>query len=143
NGAIKNANQAGDDRPPVQYLNVKGFETALKDRNQIFTADGKLLNLENVRQLLPIAQKAPYRSLLGEYTLKPDTWERAEFDDLKNDFLLSKVKYKTQQLLEADPIRTQRRYRVQLWLEGVNTDIESSADGEPKVSPSKDRFVFL
>jgi hypothetical protein len=134
--------KAGDDKKPDQYLGVAGFEQALRDANLIY--DGPtLLNLATITQRLNQQQKAPYRSLLREYALKPDKWERAEFDDIKNDFLMSKAQYGGQPLLDTDPVRTQRRYRVQLWLEGVNTDIDSGPEGQPKVSPSKDKFTFI
>jgi hypothetical protein len=60
-----------------------------------------------------------------------------------NDFPLTTARYNGQPLLESDPIRTQRRYRVQLWLEGINTDIVSDPDSDGKLNASKDKFTFL
>jgi hypothetical protein len=139
--ALKDAGKT-DKQLQVQYLGVAGFEDALKESNQIY--DGTtLLNLATVRERLNSPQKAPYRSLLREFHIKPDKWQRAESDDVKNDFLMSKIRYNGEPLLEPNSLKTQRRYRMQLWLEGVNTDVDTDPNGQPKVSPSKDRFPFI
>ncbi len=139
NIATKNAARAADEvnKRPVQHLNVAGFDKALKGSNQIYDKD-KLLNLATVQRLLAEPQPAPYRSLLREYALKPDEWKQAEFDPVTNDFPMTLAK-----LLETESLKTQKRYRVQLWLEGVNTDVDGETTSDPKVSPSKDKFTFM
>jgi hypothetical protein len=148
--AAVNAAKAADDvsKRPWRYLSVAGFDKTALDKNgpDYYLSEPiagsndtnqTLLTWNKVQELLRQEKKAPYRSLAHEYLLKPDKWERAEFDPLTNDFPLWTAK-----LLETEG-KTQRRYLMQLRLEGVNTDIDSAPDGEPKVSPSKDTFTFI
>jgi hypothetical protein len=92
--------------------------------------------------LLARKQKLPYRNLLRDLTLKPDTWSQAETDPLSCDFAVWPLKLTAVSEREVQP-----RYKMQLWLEAVDTDLDSEAgrDGTPRphVSPSKDKFTFL
>ncbi len=139
NIAVQHANKAAAAAGQLksQYRPVAGFDKALKDANQHYSG-ATLLNLATVTTLLNQPQQAPYRSLFKEYVLTPDNPEKPEFDPIVNDFPVADLK-----LLETESLKTQKRYRMQLWLEGVNTDIESSSTGEPRVSPSKDKFTFV
>jgi hypothetical protein len=115
----------------VQYQPLPRFERALAEqaRDFSFTPDK-----------LTQPQKLPFNNLLKVFKLQPDEWERAE-EEPGWDFPLWKANLKAPEGL------SQARYRMQLWLEAVDTDVDSerNKDGTPKphVSPSKEKFNFI
>jgi hypothetical protein len=115
----------------VHYESLPRFERQIAEqaRAYAFSAD-KLAH----------PQKLPYNDLLKVFKIQPDEWEHAD-DEPGWDFPLWKAN------LKAPEGTTQYRYRVQLWLEAVDTDVdsESEKDGRPKphVGPSKEKFTFI
>ena len=62
---------------------------------------------------------------------------------LVSDFALWNLKLKS-----LDPRAIQPRYKLQLWVEAVDTDLDSDVDKDgktprPHLSPSKEKFTFL
>src|SRR5207245_1724669 len=62
----------------VHMGNLPGFERALKDRPPLRDGRHELLPFAEVEQLLGQPQKLPYRALLTDLELKPDSWTSAE-----------------------------------------------------------------
>lgn len=86
------------------------------------------------------AQKLPFNNLLKVFKIQPDEWERAD-EEPGYDFPLWKTN------LKSPEGTTQGRYKMQLWVEAVDTDVDSDTakDGTPRphVSPSKEKFTFI
>lgn len=120
----------------TQYLPLARFAAELRDRPD------EALPLTAVRERLPAKQKLPYRSLLKDFDLKPDEWFNAHSDPVGSDFPLWTAKLKA-----VDERTTQPRYRLQLWVEAIDTDLDSekNKDGTPRphLSPSKEKFTFV
>jgi hypothetical protein len=89
---------------------------------------------------LALAQKLPYNNLLKVFKIQPDEWERAD-EEPGWDFPLWKANLKSP---EGVP---QSRYKMQLWVEAVDTDVDSERDKDgnprPHVGPSKEKFTFV
>jgi hypothetical protein len=102
----------------------------------------EVLPRQTVRELLETKQKEPYRQLLRNFALKPDEWLRAEEDPLGCDFALWKLNLKV-----PDERQSQPRYRMELWLEAVDNDLDSDKDMDgrprPHLSPSGEKFTFV
>lgn len=85
-------------------------------------------------------QKLPYNNLLKVFKIQPDEWERAD-EEPGWDFPLWKANLKSP---EGVP---QSRYKMQLWLEAVDNDVDSEREknGSPRphVGPSKEKFTFV
>jgi hypothetical protein len=85
-------------------------------------------------------QKLPFNNLLKVFKIQPDEWERAD-EEPGCDFPLWKIN------LRAPEGTTQSRYKMQLWVEAVDTDVDSETnkDGSPKphVGTSKEKFTFV
>jgi hypothetical protein len=129
--------------PVTRMPSLPGFERALKDRAELRDGRPELLPLAEVKDLLGKKQRLPYRSLLADLELKPDVWSAAESDPLAFDFPVWQLKLKALGQREI-----QQRYKMQLWVEAVDTDVDSEVekDGQtprPHVSPSKEKFTFL
>src|SRR5205085_134228 len=58
-------------------------------------------------------------------------------DPVANDFPLRAAR------LKADEGAAQPRYRVQLWVEATDTDLDGDKSGRPHTSPSKEKFTFI
>jgi hypothetical protein len=81
--------------------------------------------------------------LLARFELTPDNWLRAD-EDTACDFAL----WKEQPNLKVTDERTiQPRYRMQLWVEALDVDVESEQekDGTPRphLTPTKEKFPFI
>jgi len=114
---------------------LPAFQRKLDDKKD------ELLPMQRVKEMLAARQKLPHRVLVKDFTVKPDTWNNAEADALECDFPLWTLKLK-----EIEARKTQARYRLTLWMEAVDTDLESDreADGTPRphTSRSKESFTF-
>jgi hypothetical protein len=103
-------------------------------------ADGEVRAFPFAADKLAKQQRLPYNDLLKVFKIQPDEWEHAD-DEPGYDFPLWKTN------LKAPEGTTQNRYRMQLWVEAVDTDVDSDRekDGSPKphVGPSKEKFTFI
>jgi hypothetical protein len=117
---------------PPKNLSLPRFEQLLREKPAEF------LPLERIEQHLALAQKLPFRTLVNEFTIQPDKWDRAETDPLGCDFPLWKENLKV-----TDPKLTQPRYLMDLRVEAVDTDIDGTPAGEPHVKPSDEHFPFV
>jgi hypothetical protein len=115
---------------------------------KLHEADGdprrrEFLHLSQLEEMLSVPQPSNFRRLTREFIMKPDDWMNAGVDPIGNDFPLWTAKLK----VPGGDRAIQPRYKVQLWVEAVDTDVESEQerDGTPRphVSPSKDRYIFL
>ena len=70
--------------------------------------------------LLRIKQREPFRALLRTFTLRPDTWNNPEMDEVECDLPLWKAGLRV-----TDPRRPQPRYKVDVWLEAEDTAVDS------------------
>src|SRR5262249_22977406 len=102
----------------------------------------EVLPMRTVQELLGKPRTMPYRTLFKDFTIEPDLWEKAEVDPLAYDFPMW-----TANLKAPDERAVQLRYKMRLWLEAVDGDVDSEKDkdGSPKphVSKSKDIFNFV
>jgi hypothetical protein len=133
--------------PKAQYAELPLFGQRLREHVALAAvkpenARPELIPMQTVRELLAQRQNRPYRSLLRSFQIKPDAWLRAEDDPLECDFPLWKAGLKV-----VDPRFTQPRYKVELWLEARDTDLDSdrNPDGSPRphLSPSGEKFTFI
>jgi hypothetical protein len=142
-GAARGAARAAEPAVPkeVQYTELPGFQKLLKER---ILKDNRpeVLPMQTVRELLGRKQKEPFRQLLRNFALKPDEPLKPEEDPLGCDFPLWKLNLKV-----ADERQTQPRYRMELWLEAADNDLDSEKgrDGRPRphTSPSGEKFTFV
>ncbi len=133
--------------PKTQYADLPLFGQRLREHVALAAlkpenARPEVIPMQTVRELLAQNQNRPYRALLRSFPIKPDVWLRAEDDPLECDFPLWKAGLKVN-----DPRMTQPRYKVELWLEATDTDLDSdrNADGSPRphLSPSGEKFTFI
>jgi hypothetical protein len=124
---------------PVQHYALPSFKKALDDR-----PEDAILHPDTIREQLAKQQKEPYRVLLRNFSIRADEWTQPELDPLGSDLPLWKT---NPELKQTDPTRPQQRYQMQLWLEAVDTDLDSdkTKDGRPQphVRASEERFTFF
>jgi hypothetical protein len=115
----------------VQYQPMPRFDRAIA---------GQVRDFALMPDKLTEPQKLPFNSLLKLFKIQPDEWERAE-EEPGWDFAVWKAN------LKAPEGVTQGRYRMQMWVEAVDTDVDSERDKEghprPHVAPSKEKFNFI
>src|SRR6185312_14253354 len=74
----------------------------------------------------------------------PDEWTQPDLDPVGSDLPLWKT---NPSLKMTDPTRPQPRYQMQLWLEAVDTDLDSEKgkDGKPQphLKVSEEKFTFF
>ncbi len=82
--------------------------------------------------------------MLRNFSIKPDEWTQPDLDPVGCDLPLWKT---NPGLKMTDPSRPQPRYRMQLWLEAVDTDLDSEKgkDGKPQphLKISEEKFTFF
>jgi hypothetical protein len=132
------AKNARPDREELAYypgknLSIKPFDTALRDAK---TRPEEFLPANEIAKRLTEPVAPDRRKLLNRFELKPDVGA-----DVAADFPLESAN-----LLAAEGA-AQPRYRVTLWVEATDTDLDSTkavdgVDG-PKVGASKERYVLL
>ena len=88
---------------------------------------------ETVKQLLARPQEPPFRQLVRDVQVQPDTWADVQGDPLGYDFPLWTQKVA---LDDNHPF-----YRMDFWLEA--SDIDADDPPGPHVSKSKETFTFL
>ena len=124
---------------PVERYPLPRFKNALLDR-----PEDAVLHPEDVVAELARPKKEPYRLLLGDFTIKPDEWTQPDLDPVGCDLPLWKT---NPNLKVTDPSRPQPRYQMQLWLEAVDTDLDSDKgpDGKPQphLKVSDEKFTFF
>jgi hypothetical protein len=112
----------------------------VKELGRGFVAE--FLPMPTVRELLGTPRSLPYRTLFKDFAIEPDLWEKAEIDALGNDFPMWKAGLKA-----TGDRSVQLRYKMQLWLEATDGDVDSEKerDGSPKphLSKSKEVFTFI
>jgi hypothetical protein len=117
---------------PDQDTSLAPFVAALNDPKR----PKEFLTRAEINALLAEQQKQGHRALMREFHLAPD-----EGNEVVADF-------KVETLWQgANPDVKDKRYRMLLWVEATDTDLDSSravegVDG-PKTSASKDRYTFL
>jgi hypothetical protein len=87
-----------------------------------------------------IKQGADGKLIDKSFRIRPDDWKLAE-DKLSCDFPLYEFKLK-----QTDARQTQQRYRMKLWVEATDTDVESVpglGPPQPHVTESNERYNFL
>jgi hypothetical protein len=119
------------------------FLRALEDRRDEY------LPMTRIEELLRQPQKLHFRgapgepALLAKFDLVPDNWFRAD-EDPSCDFALWKEQ---PNLKVTDERAIQPRYKMLLWVEALDTDVESEQDRDgtprPHLSTSKDKFPFI
>jgi hypothetical protein len=91
--------------------------------------------------LLDQKQKLPYRSLLKDLKLDKDEY-KVITDEPNTDFPLWKLELRT-----PGERAIQARYKMQLWVEAIDTDVDSEPlrdkKPQPHISPSKEKFLLL
>lgn len=124
---------------PPQYYALPGFKKALDS-----SPEDAVQHPDTVRQELAKTKALPYRQLLRHFSIKADDWTQPEIDPLESDLPLWKT---NPNLKMADPSRPQPRYRMQLWLEAVDNDLDSdkTKDGRPRphLRKSEERYTFF
>lgn len=107
------------------------------------------LSLADIKDLLEKPQRLPYRRMVNKYDVVPDPFKEGEGRTTpeKNDFAVRDVRFENQPLKVLGENRFQPRYKLQIWVEALDNDIESARDRSgsptPHLSSSKDRFSFL
>ncbi len=110
------------------------------------------LTLEAIKELLLQAQGLPFRPMVRRYDLVPDRFntmrgESARLTPEKNDFPVPSVQFDGKALKVIGETTFQPRYKLVLWVEGVDNDVEGGVDRngvpQPHVTSSKDRYNFL
>jgi hypothetical protein len=123
----------------VQYYVLPRFTKVLKDR-----PDDNILHVDTIREELAKKQKEPYRSLLRTFRIQADEWSNPELDPVACDLPLSRT---NSNLKVSDPLKSQPHYKMELWLEAIDTDLDSEKDknGKPKphLKVSEEKFTFL
>jgi hypothetical protein len=124
---------------PVDRYPLPRFKRALEDR-----PEDAVLHPDTIREELVKKQKEPYRTLLRNFKIQPDEWTQPDLDAVGCDLPLWKT---NPSLKMTDPTRPQPRYQMQLWLEAVDTDLDSdkSKDGKPQphLKVSEEKFTFF
>ncbi len=124
---------------PVDRYPLPRFKRALEDR-----PEDAVLHPDTIREELVKKQKEPYRTLLRNFSIKPDEWTQPDLDPVGSDLPLWKT---NPSLKMTDPTRPQPRYQMQLWLEAIDTDLDSekSKDGKPQphLKVSEEKFTFF
>jgi hypothetical protein len=124
---------------PVERYALPNFKKAIEDR-----PGDAVLHPDTVREELAKKQKEPYRVLMRNFSIKADEWTQPDLDPLGCDLPLWKT---NPNLKMTDPSRPQPRYQMQLWLEAVDTDLDSekSKDGKPQphLKASEEKFTFF
>jgi hypothetical protein len=115
----------------IQYVPMPRFDAGVA---------GQLRDFNFTPERLTEPQKLPFNNLLKLFKIQPDEWEKAE-EEPGWDFPVWKTNLKSPEGV------TQGRYRMRLWVEAVDTDVDSerNKDGSPKphVAPSKEKFTFV
>ena len=124
----------------VEYYALPSFKKALDLR-----PEDHFVHPDTVREELVKPQKEPYRQLLRNFALKADDWTQPDLDPIGCDLPLWK---QNANLKMTDPSRPQPRYQMQIWLEAVDTDLDSEKDKDGKPRPhardSEEKFtIFL
>jgi hypothetical protein len=119
----------------VKSLPLPRFEQALRERPEEF------LPMTVVEGRLARPQQLPYRTLLNEFEIRPDEWNRLEEDPLGCDFPVFKL-----DLRLTSSLLTQPRYQVDVRLEAADTDLDGALENGrpvPQVKASDERFSFI
>jgi hypothetical protein len=164
--ARESAAQEAEGAGQTQYMDVEGFLRELRLRN-LEDRRREVLEKKTVLGLLSGGRVTePFRSLLRDYALRPDTWTdqdedkdeprrwvRADAVPPLNDLPVWKVRYfdrdekKLLPLKEPDLAKPQRRFQLEVWLEVEDTDAEGEVgpDGKPQphLTPSGEKFTFV
>ncbi len=124
---------------PVEHYALPNFKKALDDR-----PGDAVLHPDTVREELAKKQRDPYRVLMRNFSIKADEWTQPDLDPLGCDLPLWRT---APSLKMTDPSRPQPRYQMQLWLEAVDTDLDSDKgkDGKPQphLKASEEKFTFF
>jgi len=142
-------------RVQVTHLPIlPGFVDAIKNSPRV---PDPFLTLAEIEERLKQAQGLPYRPMLNRYDLAADKYderkgESARLTQEKNDFPVQAVRIvegtgRPQALKVVGENTFQPRYKLQIWVEGIDNDVESARDRnglpQPHLTTSKDRFSFL
>ena len=122
---------------PAKERSIASFETQLRNRPDQF------LPLTTLAGLLGKRQPAGFRSLFKEFKVEPDPME---FDYKTIDPVIGDFPLTVADLLAKDD-KVQQSYRITLWVEATDNDLDSTkgidgADG-PKTGTSKERFSLF
>ena len=141
------AEQAPDNND-VKYFpengvdSLAGFEAALKKEYA-----HEFLSPTKIQELMAQPQPSNFRILFHEFNFDPDKMTKSlEHDAFVNDFPMTDARNNKKERLLAKSGEPQFRYRVTLWVEATDNDLDSSkavdgVDG-PKTAASKNRYTF-
>ncbi len=143
NNGFKSA-EADQGLADVKYRPLPGFEEAVLERLEDQKRAGvppERLSLQEIKEQLDRKRKPSGKPLLNYFKLDRDSFKQIT-DEPKNDFPLWKLELRLPGVRVIQP-----RYKMQLWVEAVDTDVDSEPlrDGKPQphVSPSKEKFQLL
>jgi hypothetical protein len=129
--AVRETRPADPAERQVRYLPVNRFRADVDAEARAFAL---------APEKLGEPQRPPFHVLSRAFRMSPDVWDRPE-EEPGYDFPLWKVN------LKAPEGTARGRYKMQLWVEAVDTDVDSekARDGtpQPHVSPSKEKFTFV
>jgi hypothetical protein len=130
------------DNLPIQPFDLPRFDQMIKEHRLKDKNPDELLPMQTVREALAQKQKEPYRPLLRNFVIKPDEWLRVEEDPIGCDFPLWKSNLRV-----SDERQTQPRYKLDLWLEAVDNDLDSDREKDGRVKPhlsvSGEKYTFV
>jgi hypothetical protein len=133
------AKKSKEEAATIENYALPSFKKALEDRTE-----DAFVHPDTVSEELKKPQREPYRQLLRNFAVKPDVWTQPDLDPLGCDLPLWKT---NPNLKMTDPSRPQPRYQMQIWLEAVDTDLDSekAKDGKPQphVKVSEEKFTFF
>lgn len=100
-----------------------GFDTMVEE------TEGKLLSWNDLEARLAKPLSLSERpKMVSNYTIKSDSPDNPERDPLGNDFALLPLNLQALSSRDLQP-----RYRMQLWVEAIDTDVESQMSREAKL----------
>lgn len=132
---VSKRQEATEGAQVVKTISLPRFEKTLQEKPDEF------LPMLKVQERLAKPQRLPYRTLLNEFEIRPDEWNRLEEDPLGCDFPMFKL-----DLRVNSSLLTQPRYQVDVRLEAADTDLDGAMeDGKPlpQVKASDERFSFI
>jgi hypothetical protein len=127
---------------PGPNESIKRFAETLEGQVSRAPERAEFLARAKVHELLAKPQSASFRSLFKDFKVDPDPLSKdLKPDEFFTDFPLASAN------LAASEGKTQLRYRVTLWVEATDNDLDSTKERDgvagPKIGTSKERYPLL